>query len=583
MSKVSVVKLVGVLGVAGVMLAGLFFLLASPSWVQASDAPDLSVYKVLNSGAPMAGSQIQYRIAFYNLGTAPAQNVLLTDTLPDGTVFVSWYGSTGDPSVNLTETVIPAVTGHQVVWALDSMPAGQHGNLYATLQITDTAEVGDVLTNVVNIGADDVESNYANNVFARAVTITAPTQDMSIYKYVAGTPLAGNEIQYVLYYNNLGNSTAHNVQITDTLPDGLTYLGLSAPNLTTVFTGSTVVVSRAEVAAGASGSFYVTARIADAAQTGQMFTNTVQVSTSDPDINLANNTYTRTLTVAAPTQDMSIYKFVNGIPLPGNEIQYVIRYYNLGNSPAHGIRITDTLPTDVTYLGLSTSGLTTVMTGSTVVLTQAEIAAGAGGSVYLLVRIADAAQPGRQLTNIVQISTSDVDVNLANNIYAHTTFIAAPPVTTTLAPSGGSLTVYTDTHGSSTTLEAPSDAVSETIDLRFTPVFSSTEPVSPSLHLAGHSFDLNAYLSDTYLAGFKFAKTVTLTIPYDPAELAGVEEGTLRLYRWVSPDWQLVGVRPGEGQTLDIEHYLLIVHLNGLSEFAEIGVTHKIYLPLVSH
>ena len=87
--------------------------------------------------------------------------------------------------------------------------------------------------------------------------------------------------------------------------------------------------------------------------------------------------------------------------------------------------------------------------------------------------------------------------------------------------------------------------------------------------------------NDTYVNGFTFSKTVTLTVQYEPGDLSGIETNTLALYRWVSPGWQLVGVRPGEGQTLDADHHRLIIHLNGLSKFGTMGISHKIYLPMV--
>jgi len=590
MNKFTVSRLFFVAGVTGLALVGLLFLLSSPSQAQVfhsthaltpSAAPDLSVYKLLNGGAPIAGGQIEYRIAYTNQGDAAAQNVLITDTLPFSTSFVSWYGYASNPSMNLTQTVTPTIIGNQVVWNLGTVPAGQYGNIYTTVRITDTAQVGDVLTNVVQILSSDTEITYTNNAYTHTVAVAAPTQDMSIYKWVNGTPLPGSQIQYLISYSNQGNSPAHDIQITDTLPVSVAYVTHSAPGFTTVITGSTLVLTQAVVNAGSSGTVTLTVRITDTAQAGQVLTNVVRVSTSDVDINPANNTFTRTTTIAAPTQDMSIYKWVNGTPLPGGQIQYQINYSNLGNSPAHNIRITDTLPVSVTYLGHSASGFTTVITGSTLVLTQAVVNAGTSGTIYVAVRITNTAQPGQLLTNIVQVSTSDVDVNPANNIFTRVTIIAAPPVSTTISQSGGSFVVYTDTHGLTTTLDVPSDAVSGTVDLRYTALFTPVESISPELQLAGNAFDFDAYRNGAYLNGFTFSKTVTLTVKYSPEDLMGIEKNTVALYRWVSPAWQLVGVRPGEGQTLDADHNLLIVRLNGLSRFAKMGISNKIYLPLM--
>jgi uncharacterized repeat protein (TIGR01451 family) len=530
---------------------------------------DMSIYKWVN-GTPLPGNQIQYLINYSNLGNSPAHDITITDTLPVSLAYMT-HSAPGFTTV---------ITGNTLVLTQALANAGANGMITLTVRLTDTAQAGQVLTNVVQVSTSDVDINPANNTFTRTTTIVSPTQDMSIYKGVSGTPLPGNQVQYLINYSNLGNSPAHNIRITDTLPASVAYVTHSAPGFTTVITGSTLVVTQALVNAGASGTIYVTVRIMDTAQAGQVLTNVVKVSTSDVDVNQGNNTFTRTTVITAPTVDMSIYKWVPSTPLPDSQIYYQINYNNLGNSPAHNIRITDTLPVSVTYLGHSASGFTTVITGSTLVVTQALVNSGAGGTIYVSVRITDTAQPGQLLTNIVQVSTSDADINPANNAYIRTTIIGAPPISTTIDPAGGSFVVYTDTRGLTTTLDVPTDAVSGMVDLQYTPVFSLAGPISPELGL-GSAFDFDAYQSSVYVDGFTFSKAVTLTIPYEPNDLAGIEKNTLALYRWVPPAWQLVGVRAGEGQTLDTNQHLIIVRLTGLSHFATMGASNKIYLPLM--
>lgn len=157
-----------------------------------------------------------------------------------------------------------------------------------------------------------------------------------------------------------------------------------------------------------------------------------------------------------------------------------------------------------------------------------------------------------------------------------------------VSPDMGSLIVYTNTQGMTTTILAPPGAVTTTTVLLYTPIFSPTEPALPGYSLAGEKFDLDAYrdgqrLSHLTLEGTRVA---TVTIHYSPEDVAGIGEETLALYRWTSSGWEKVGedpAHPGEGQTLDTANNVLTAWLRGLSRFGNMGtsINNRIYLPLV--
>ena len=60
--------------------------------------PDLRVSKTLKSGTPRVGERITYEIVAQNVGNGPATNVVITDTLPAGLVFISVEPSSGSCS-----------------------------------------------------------------------------------------------------------------------------------------------------------------------------------------------------------------------------------------------------------------------------------------------------------------------------------------------------------------------------------------------------------------------------------------------------------------------------------------------------
>jgi len=159
------------------------------------------------------------------------------------------------------------------------------------------------------------------------------------------------------------------------------------------------------------------------------------------------------------------------------------------------------------------------------------------------------------------------------------------PVGIIVDPSVGGLLIFTDTQGLTTTVQIPPGAVTRTTAITLTPILALTEPISPGLRFAGHAFDLDAYWDDQLLTGFTFETTVTVTIHYSDADVRGVDEKTLKLYRWVTtpPDgWQVVGAQSGEGQSLDTGNNVLTAWLRGLSRFGQMGANqYNLFLPLV--
>ena len=160
------------------------------------------------------------------------------------------------------------------------------------------------------------------------------------------------------------------------------------------------------------------------------------------------------------------------------------------------------------------------------------------------------------------------------------------PVGIIVDPYLGGLMIITDTQGLTTTVQIPPGAVTRTTAITLTPILALTEPISPGLRFAGHAFDLDAYWDGQLLTSFTFETTVTVTIHYSDADVQGIDEKKLELYRWVMPpgSWQVVGARSGEGQSPpDTINNVLRAWLRGLTRFHDMGViTYEIFLPMVT-
>jgi len=408
---------------------------------------DMYVSKSRSSGDPLAGGEIVYRLYFENQGNSVARDVLLTDTLPVSVTYVSWYGYAYNPYYDIDRTIVPTIADGRIVWPLGEVEAGQYGYIYLTVHISETAPVGGVLINTAVITTSDPDTDPGDNGDDDVTTIVAPTRDVRVTKYLdSGTPLAGGEIVYRLYFRNDGNSVARDVLLTDTLPASVAYVSWSSFSWkdshelfgrqieeTVIAPANQIVWPIGEVAGGDSGNIYLTVRVADTVTVGSLLTNTAVITTSDPDTNPTDNSSVRSDDVVTPTRDVRVTKSLDsGTPLAGGEIRYRLDFRNDGNSAAHDVLLTDTLPANVTYVSwygyawdpyydIDRTIVPTIADGQ-IVWPLGEVDAGQYGYINLRVHVADDAAVRDVLCNHASISTSDG----SNDVVTHTTTVYHP-------------------------------------------------------------------------------------------------------------------------------------------------------------
>jgi peptide/nickel transport system substrate-binding protein len=145
-------------------------------------------------------------------------------------------------------------------------------------------------------------------------------------------------------------------------------------------------------------------------------------------------------------------------------------------------------------------------------------------------------------------------------------------------PGTKSTLIYTDTGGTSTSIQVPSDAVAETVLLAYTPVDTTAPP--SGFAFANRAFDVDVYRDGSYLSsGYALSIPATITIQYIDTDVFGLDEGTLVLVRWnkATSSWEdaacgAYGRHPDENW--------LAVPVCHLSRFALLG-KYTSYLPLV--
>jgi len=376
--------------------------------------PDLTVTKYFREGAFIPGGEVSYGIYYYNEGGAPVTNVLITDTLPVATTFITstqW----GFPITPIT------VTDEYVIWDVGTVePLAYQGEICVYMQISDTGAAGTILTNTVEVRGDQEESDYTDNVSTHAADIETPSRDLSVYKWLEeGVPVAGQLITYTVYVGNEGNFPASNVVVTDTLPLPISYVSdYNYYGFTTVITGNTVAWTKDSLSGNSSAWLYLIGYISDTVPMGTVLTNTVQVSTSDEETDYSDNLYIHTLTTIDPRADMRVYKNARGGAPPGGSFTYELVYQNAGGSPAANVVLTDTLPEGTVYLSCldcltpTVEGNQLVWDLETVPPSQWYYWLGA-----VTVEVSETVAPGTVLTNVIEVSTTSEESDYTNNAY----------------------------------------------------------------------------------------------------------------------------------------------------------------------
>lgn len=251
-------------------------------------AADVSVTKTASSLLVERGDPLQWTITVSNAAPGVADNVVLTDILQPQLTFDS---ITAPPSYSCT-TPAPGTNGTITCTRLSSMPAGTSDVFTLNTTVSPTAAPGAFPNDAT--ATTTSEATGANNTGHGISAVIPPFPDVSITKSAGAGPFfAGDRITFTITVNNAGPGSAHNVEVTDTIPAGATLLS-AAP---TQGTCSGAVCNLGTIAAGGSASITIVVR---SPGTPGPVTNTASVTLSETDPDPANNTDDATVTTTLP-------------------------------------------------------------------------------------------------------------------------------------------------------------------------------------------------------------------------------------------------------------------------------------------
>ena len=310
---------------------------------------DLSITKTDSVDPVIAGNQLTYTITVDNAGPGVADNVVVTDTLPAGVSLVSTSGCAEDPAA------VPTCS-------LGSIASGANAVYTVTVTVDNDYTDGGMLTNMATV-ASSTNDPDGNNNSTTEDTMVDRSSDLSITKRDLFDPaIAGEELTYIINYENLGPSDADNVVITDTLPVGMSYVSDTAGCVEAPV--GTLTCSLASAPNGFFGNLNVVVLVDSSVAHGAMLSNTASIASDSMDPTPGNSSATEPTEVIREvdidlTSTESIDPVVAGSG-PDNLV-HTFTVTNNGPSDASGVDIATVsgTPPDVTF--------TSVTSGSTIV------------------------------------------------------------------------------------------------------------------------------------------------------------------------------------------------------------------------
>lgn len=386
---------------------------------------DLSLTMASLPGTVQVGSNFVYQMVVSNAGPATADNIVISQSLPNGVEFVNVtnYPATasisGGTNLNLTLSSIPV-----------------YGT--ATVDVVVSALTQGLLTSVATVGSAAPDNNPNNNTASATTFVTLPSADVAVtMTAVPSFVLEGAPLIYTMDVTNNGPSTASNVVLTVALPPDVNVISAASSQGTASANNSIFDLGTVPVGTNATVTILVLPTT-----TGNLTASAIVALGAGPsgaqqiDPIQFNNTASVTITVG-PSADLMVAASVNPqTVLSASNFTYTATVMNDGPGAATSVTLNQTVPGGATLVssslayslnnGIVSWNINNLAAGSSVTLTnvfKAPTILGGVSSELLNSTFTVFGQPG--------------DPNTNNNTV--TVQAEVEPPTITIVPAGATL------------------------------------------------------------------------------------------------------------------------------------------------
>ena len=340
-----------------------------------------------------AGEVVIWTLHAVNDGPSDARDVELTDTLPAEVTFV-------DADAGCTEAA------GVVTCAIGTLTPGQDVTRTVRTRI-DPGALATAIVNEAHVGSSVAETDASNND-ASATIATGNAVDLELTKTTT-TPTVAQTLNatWKLHVVNQGPSDAYDVQLVDTLPDGVTYVSATPDQGTCAVAGQVITCDLGRIDETEATDVTVVAT-GDAVGT-QL--NEAEVSTTlNTEIDPADNTASSPVLVT-PVADLSVAKTGPAEVPAGGSATYALTVRNDGPSPATGVELTDELPAGLTFASAS-DGCSA--SGQTVTCAVGGLAVGATAERTVTVKVGTELGSAT-VQNVARVRGTETDLDLSDN------------------------------------------------------------------------------------------------------------------------------------------------------------------------
>jgi len=399
---------------------------------------DVQVTKVCTPGTVSANTPVTCVVTVKNNGPSRANDVSMTDNLPDGVLFVSAAPSVGSCLTQPSTTTATSGGAGIVGCALGNLDNGvqqtvtivfKPTNITQGTTINDTASATTSTTEIVPPGA-------TNNSATASTVVNPPVLDLVINKSDSVDPVAvGDNTTYTVTVTNSGPSDAENAVLTDTLPaTGLAFIS-AAPGAWSCTTpavnsvGGTITCTLPRLPANTTRILTVDMQgVAKGAVTNHAVISSDEVSAGweSPTNNNSVNEQT-TVRTKADLEVVSKTPSVNPVNVR-DDFNFVVKVRNnagSGLAEADGVVVSDMLPAGMALTGTPTvnviSGTTTSTTctgtagGTSFTCTLGTVSSGGEVDITVPVQLVSVSAMPQTFTNSASVSTTSKDVSPTNN------------------------------------------------------------------------------------------------------------------------------------------------------------------------
>jgi len=286
----------------------------------------------------LPGQIIIYDIDYSNTGNASANNIVITETVPEYTTFSSASSSVGWSCVD------GSIAGTVCTYEVPQILALGLGTVDFAVTVLPLADIGRSITQIINslsiasATSDGIDADLSNNSFT--LNTDFQVADVLITKIESIDPVfIDHDYSYTLTITNNGPNIATNILLEDTLPDGVSYRGYTSTGASCIYINPQFSCSLSSLAVGASEIIMLDVT----GDTPGVKNNTASIRHDQQDPNLGNNSYTES-TLVDPA-DIVLTKNVDKTTATvGDVVTYTITATNNGPDNATGVSVTDQLP-----------------------------------------------------------------------------------------------------------------------------------------------------------------------------------------------------------------------------------------------